>query len=106
MLLFHEFFFRKKGMMRHFDGSLHYTINGEDQGVACENIPANVYAVIDLYGQCAQVSVVHHLGLGSGGPTANLVQSHHRLIHENNSMASSQVKICEILNLNEYLFDI
>ena len=95
---------QKIGMMRHFDGSLHYTINGEDQGVACENIPANVYAVIDLYGQCAQVSVVHHLGLGSGGPTANLVQSHHRLIHENNSMASSQVKICEILNLNEYLF--
>ena len=78
------------GMMRHFDGSLHYTINGEDQGVACENIPPNVYAVIDLYGQCAQVSVVHHLGLGCG-PTANLVQSHHRLIHENNSMASSQV---------------
>ena len=27
---------RKIGMMRHFDGSLHYTINGEDQGVACE----------------------------------------------------------------------
>ena len=34
------------GMMRHLDGSLHYTINGEDQGIACENVPPNVYAVI------------------------------------------------------------
>ncbi|TRY73920.1 hypothetical protein TCAL_09119 [Tigriopus californicus] len=47
------------GMMRHLDGSLRYTINGEDQGIACENIPTGCYAVIDLYGQCAQVSLVH-----------------------------------------------
>lgn len=47
------------GMMRHLDGSLRYTINGEDQGIACENIPSGCYAVIDLYGQCAQVSLVH-----------------------------------------------
>ena len=86
------------GMMRHLDGSLHYTINGQDQGMACENVPPNVYAVIDLYGQCAQVSVVHHLGLGTG-PTPNLVQSHHRLIHENNSLASSQVRTVQIPNL-------
>ncbi len=77
-------------MIRQTDGSLHYTINGEDQGVACENIPLNVYAVIDLYGQCAQVSVVHHLNLAAG-VAPNLIQSHHRLIHENNSLASSQV---------------
>lgn len=63
------------GMMRHLDGSLHYTINGEDQGIACENIPPNVYAVIDLYGQCAQVSIVHNPPLPIAG----------------NSMASSQV---------------
>ena len=79
------------GMVRHLDGSLHYTINGQDQGVACESLPPNIYAVIDLYGQCAQVSVVHHLALGTG-PVQNLVQSHHRLINENNSLASSQVK--------------
>ena len=49
------------GMMRNAeDGSLHYTINGEDQGVAIENVPSNVYAVIDLYGQCAQVSIIPH----------------------------------------------
>lgn len=47
------------GMMRSAeDGSLHYTINGEDQGIAIECVPPNIYAVIDLYGQCAQVSIV------------------------------------------------
>jgi neuralized-like protein 4 len=39
------------GMVRCSDGTLHYTINGEDQGIACTNIPAGVFAVIDLYGQ-------------------------------------------------------
>ena len=39
------------GMVRCSDGTLHYTINGQDQGVACVNIPPGVFAVIDLYGQ-------------------------------------------------------
>ena len=39
------------GMVRYEDGTLHYTINGEDQGVACHNIPPGVFAVVDLYGQ-------------------------------------------------------
>ncbi|GAB6019762.1 Neuralized-like protein 4 [Chamberlinius hualienensis] len=47
------------GMMRCPDATLHYFINGEDMGVACFDIPPYVYAVIDLYGQCAQVSIVY-----------------------------------------------
>ena len=46
-------------MLRHDDGSLHYYLDGRDQGAACHNVPPDVYAVIDLYGQCAQVSIVH-----------------------------------------------
>nr|CAD7453424.1 unnamed protein product [Timema tahoe] len=46
------------GMMRHDNGTLHYYIDGVDQGTACENVPQHVYAVVDLYGQCAQVSIV------------------------------------------------
>jgi len=38
-------------MVRNADGTLHYLINGEDQGIACHNIPSGVFAVIDLYGQ-------------------------------------------------------
>ena len=50
------------GMMRAKDGSLHYTINGVDQGVAMDSVPSGVFAVIDLYGVCAQASVVYTPG--------------------------------------------
>ena len=62
------------GMMRGKDGGLHFTINGVDQGVAIESVPAGVFAVIDLYGVCAQASVVHSPPRG-----------------QENSLASSQV---------------
>lgn len=45
-------------MMRHEDESLHYYIDGVDQGAACDGVPLHVYAVVDLYGQCAQVSII------------------------------------------------
>lgn len=43
------------GMMRKEDGSLHYYINGCDQGVAATRVPATVWGVIDLYGMTIQV---------------------------------------------------
>uniref|UniRef100_A0A671PAT7 Neuralized-like protein 4 n=1 Tax=Sinocyclocheilus anshuiensis TaxID=1608454 RepID=A0A671PAT7_9TELE len=54
------------GMMRKATGDLHYFINGLDQGVACTGLPPEVYAVIDLYGQCVQVSIT-----SSSGPLDN-----------------------------------
>uniref|UniRef100_A0AAY4AR94 Neuralized-like protein 4 n=1 Tax=Denticeps clupeoides TaxID=299321 RepID=A0AAY4AR94_9TELE len=56
------------GMMRSATGDLHYYINGVDQGVACTGLPPGkeVYAVIDLYGQCVQVSIT-----SSSGPLDN-----------------------------------
>ncbi|KAI4808410.1 hypothetical protein KUCAC02_000472 [Chaenocephalus aceratus] len=54
------------GMMRSASGDLHYYINGVDQGVACTGLPPEVYAVIDLYGQCVQVSIT-----SSSGPLDN-----------------------------------
>lgn len=82
------------GMMRSATGDLHYYINGVDQGVACSGLPpgkgtvrrrscwgtvewrlgcrwiclclSEVYAVIDLYGQCVQVSIT-----SSSGPLDN-----------------------------------
>ncbi|XP_053318739.1 LOW QUALITY PROTEIN: neuralized-like protein 4 [Spea bombifrons] len=53
------------GMMKTARGDLHYYINGEDQGVACTGLPPgrDIYAVIDLYGQCVQVSVTGGSGL-------------------------------------------
>lgn len=34
-------------------------INGESQGVAAEGLPPLVYALVDLYGKCVQVSIVN-----------------------------------------------
>lgn len=75
------------GMMRSASGNLHYYINGMDQGMACSGLPpgtgragggrggaesqtltqacvslSEVYAVIDLYGQCVQVSITSTSG--------------------------------------------
>lgn len=52
------------GLRRHDDSSLHFYLDGVDQGEACSGLPPLVYPVIDLYGQCAQVifsSFVHIL---------------------------------------------
>ncbi|TNM93826.1 hypothetical protein fugu_002002 [Takifugu bimaculatus] len=50
------------GMMRSASGNLHYYINGADQGMACSGLPPEVYAVVDLYGQCVQVSITSTSG--------------------------------------------
>jgi len=39
-------------------GELVFYINGMSQGVAADDLPARVFAVIDLYGKCAQVTIV------------------------------------------------
>ena len=44
------------------DNSLHFTINGEDQGEAATDIPADVYGVVDLIAQAAKVTIVDHSG--------------------------------------------
>uniref|UniRef100_A0A9J7XPJ9 Neuralized-like protein 4 n=1 Tax=Cyprinus carpio carpio TaxID=630221 RepID=A0A9J7XPJ9_CYPCA len=55
------------GMMRTASGDMHYFINGLDQGVACTGLPpGNLFAVVDLYGQCVQVSIT-----SSSGPLDN-----------------------------------
>jgi len=35
-----------------------FYVNGVSQGVAADDLPARVFAVIDLYGKCAQVTIV------------------------------------------------
>ena len=49
------------GVMRTADGSLHLYVNGVDQGCAATAIPSCVWAVVDMYGKCAQVTIVDGL---------------------------------------------
>lgn len=74
------------GMVRAIDGSLHYFINGEDQGIAIDHIPSSVYAVVDLYGICGQVSVVHTTAARGHQPIENSMTS-------SQVMESSQVSL-------------
>jgi hypothetical protein len=38
-------------------GGLHLHVNGVDHGVAVPDVPQPCHALVDLYGQCEQVSV-------------------------------------------------
>lgn len=46
------------GLLIDEDCCLHLYINGVDQGIAATDLPATVYAVVDLYGQCEQISII------------------------------------------------
>lgn len=45
------------GVMRTSQMELVFYINGESQGIAANNIPKPVYALVNLYGKCVQVSM-------------------------------------------------
>lgn len=53
------------GVVRKDDGTLHFWVNGVDQGAAASNVPERVYGVIDLYGQAAQASIIDTSECGS-----------------------------------------
>ena len=44
--------------MRKDDDCLHFFVNSTDLGIAAQSVPDNVYGVVDLFGQCAQVTIV------------------------------------------------
>ncbi|PIO24851.1 hypothetical protein AB205_0077700 [Aquarana catesbeiana] len=46
------------GVVRREDGTLNFFVNGVAQGVAAWNVPPNVFAVVDLYGQAAQATIL------------------------------------------------
>ena len=49
-------------MVRKETGTVHFFVNGIDQGAAASNVPENVYGVIDLYGQAAQATIIDQSG--------------------------------------------
>lgn len=53
--------------MRKDDGSLHFFVNNSDLGCAAQGVPASVYGVVDLFGQCAQVTIISSSGTQENG---------------------------------------
>ena len=54
------------GVMRTSGGMLHLYVNGVDQGAAATGIPSRIWAIVDMYGKCAQVTVVEDSGRVQG----------------------------------------
>lgn len=46
------------GIQRNGRGELHLWVNGQDCGPAACGLPSRLWAVVDLYGKCTQVTVV------------------------------------------------
>ncbi|XP_066578654.1 neuralized-like protein 4 isoform X2 [Amia ocellicauda] len=104
------------GMMRTAAGDLHYYINGLDQGVACSGLPPGkeVYAVIDLYGQCVQVSITSSSGpLDNSLSTSNITEKSfpihspvagvaHRLHNKHGKNVVLQKDGCQALRVGSY----
>lgn len=62
------------GVMRTSGNDLVFYVNGESQGVAAKNMPKPLWALVDLYGRCVQVSLCPRDGSGSGEVTILLIQ--------------------------------
>lgn len=56
-----------------FQGDLKFFVNGDCQGVAAANLPQMLYAVVDMYGKCAQVTVTAPSTPDSSGFTFSVV---------------------------------
>lgn len=48
------------GILRTQDGTIKFFINGEELAVAISTLPEAVYAVFELKGNCAEISVISH----------------------------------------------
>jgi neuralized-like protein 4 len=79
------------GVMRLLDGTLHFYVNGTDQGVAATGVPDLVHGVIDLYGQASRASIVSRrpaaLCMGDITPSATPLRFHH--VHGKNACISN-----------------
>uniref|UniRef100_K1RDC5 Neuralized-like protein 4 n=1 Tax=Magallana gigas TaxID=29159 RepID=K1RDC5_MAGGI len=79
------------GVKRRGDGTLHFYVNGIDQGQGATGVPPNVYGVIDLYGQAAQTTIVDHTGVYQDN---NLPQSDQAIMSPSSSDVSHRFSLC------------
>lgn len=90
------------GVMRTTADELVFYINGEHQGTAATGLPKTVYALVNLYGKCVQVSIYPGECNGSSGASVVLsnpisidavLNNHHHHQHQLPPTASSALAI-------------
>lgn len=85
------------GVMRKDNSTLHFYVNGADQGVAAMNVPDRVYGVIDLYGQAAQATIVDNVDFYS--PTTNNSSFSNTTLYRCDYPPSSRYRFIDLLIL-------
>ncbi|PIK39407.1 putative neuralized-like protein 4 [Apostichopus japonicus] len=59
---------RTVGVMIDENHNLHLFLDKQDMGVVVYDVPSHCYGVVDLYGQCQQVSIMSEEMMGAVGP--------------------------------------
>ena len=86
------------GVMCTESGEFHVIINGSDMGPAVSNIQSSVYGIVDIYGRCTEVELVHDSSISPRAEpaTPTLVSRDHDIsfshIHGANAMISDDRK--------------
>ena len=86
------------GVMCTESGEFHVIINGSDMGPAVSNIQSSVYGIINIYGRCTEVELVHDSSISPRAEpaTPTLVSRDHDMcfshIHGANAMISDDRK--------------
>ncbi|XP_076082380.1 polyhomeotic-like protein 1 isoform X4 [Mytilus galloprovincialis] len=68
--------------MKASDSTLHFHLNGIDHGKAFSNLPEVVYGVVDLHGNCCQVSIINKefaTGAGAGAGAQVAIKKAHSI---------------------------
>ena len=83
------------GVLRTGQGDLIFFVNGVSQGVAASSLPLRVHAVVDMYGKCAQVTImdntvqedrIHSNDINNVATAAAAASIHLNTITSNNSI--------------------
>ena len=78
------------GVVKKGNGNLHFYINGIDQGVAITQVPSNVYAIVDIYGQTAEVALSGSTGTMVGLPASAAVNTSIVCVHFGGGMVVNE----------------
>ena len=90
--------------------NLKVLVNGQDFGIAVQNVPPVCYGLLDLYGQCEEITIVKHENEASNEASNSILEDHEKdlitSMHNpiilrtlNQAISSSSSKGCEYFKM-------